>query len=76
MLSARPSEPAGATRTRRYRARQRNGERVLKIVVCENELAEALLASGRLGEREALDRAQLEREIGALVKEWVSRWRR
>jgi hypothetical protein len=37
-------------------------------------LAGALLASGRLGEHEALDRWQLAVEAGAVLAEWASRW--
>ena len=72
MLARTPA----ALKKRRYRRRLRNGVIVLKIEAREAELAEAMLLAGRLTERQALDRAELARAAGDMVREWCERWRR
>jgi hypothetical protein len=73
MLDRAPS-PA-ANRARRWRWRRRNGLVPRRIDVDEHALAEALIASGRLTESEALRPELLERELAALVADFISRWR-
>jgi hypothetical protein len=63
-----------ASRKRRYRARQRNGEIVLKVPAHEHELAAALIASGRLREAAAMDRAALEKAVNGIVGQWIDSW--
>ena len=48
--------PASTKKKRTYRRRQRDGAIVLGCEVREHEFAEALLASRRLDERQALHR--------------------
>lgn len=71
MLARTPS----AAKKRRWRARQRNGVVVLPIEVNEHDVAAAMIESGRLDERQALDRAELKRAAEILVREWAQRWR-
>jgi hypothetical protein len=56
---------SAAARARRHRTREKRGEVVLRLPVVEHQVAEALLAFGRLDERAALDRGG-----------WNGRWRR
>jgi hypothetical protein len=53
-----------------YRRRRRQGSIVLKIEAAEYPLIEALITSGRLTPDQALDRAEIEREIAAVVEDW------
>jgi hypothetical protein len=69
----RPS--SAAARARRSRWRRRNGLVPRRIDVDEHALAEALIASGRLTEGEALQPDLVERELAALVADFISRWR-
>jgi hypothetical protein len=46
-----------------------------RIDVDECALAEALILSGRLSEAEALRPELVERELSALVADFISRWR-
>jgi hypothetical protein len=72
-----PQRPpsAAATRARRWRWRRRNGLVPRRIDVDEHALAAALIASGRLTEGEALRPELIERELAALVADFISRWR-
>lgn len=69
----RPS-PAAA-RARRHRWRRRNGLVPRTLDVDENALAEALIASGRLSEAEALRPDLIERELSGVVADFICRWR-
>lgn len=73
LLHRTPSQ--AATRARRWRWRRRNGLVPRRIDVDEHALAEALIASGRLTESEALRPDLVERELAALVADFISRWR-
>src|SRR5262245_21387559 len=66
---------AAATRGRWHRCRRRNGLVPRTLDVDENALAEALIAAGRLSEAEALRPDLIERELSALIADFISRWR-
>jgi hypothetical protein len=42
--------------------------------VHEHQLAEALIAAGRLTADEALRRPLIERELARLIRDWCARW--
>jgi hypothetical protein len=65
---------AAAIKKRRYRRRLRDGLVVLRLEVRECELAEALLAAGRLDAAAALRRRELERASEGMLVEWCARW--
>jgi hypothetical protein len=67
-------DPSPAVRARRYRDRRRAGRISLRIDVLETAVIEALIASGRLTEGEALRRASIERELAQVVADWAQRW--
>jgi len=73
MLDRPPS--AAALRARRSRWRRRNGLVPRTIDSDENGLAEALIATGRLTEAEALRPELIERELSALIADFILRWR-
>jgi hypothetical protein len=73
MLDRPPS--AAAIRARRARWRRRNGLVPRTIDVDEHGLAQALILSGRLTEAEALRPELIERELSALIADFISRWR-
>jgi hypothetical protein len=64
-----------AVKQQRYRRRRANGARIFRIEADHDALVMALLASGRLSEREALDHARVERELTGVLNEWAARWR-
>jgi hypothetical protein len=70
MLARSPS----ALKKRRYRRRLRDGVIVLKLEICEVDLVEALLLSGRLGNAAAEARSALERAAEDVLTEWCARW--
>jgi hypothetical protein len=63
-----------AIRKRRYRHRRRDGLIILRLEVREAELAEAMLASGRLDNATAEARSELERAAEGVLAEWAARW--
>lgn len=63
-----------ARRKRRFRERQKAGAVVLRIEICEHQLAEALIVSGRLSDAEAMHRAELERAAAAILEQWAHSW--
>jgi hypothetical protein len=65
----------GALKKRKYRQRQRDGVILLRIEAKEADLVEALIASERLNDVQSLDRAELERAAGDVLREWCQRWR-
>ena len=67
-LARRPARPP-------FRRRRRNGLVPRTIDIDEAALAEALIATGRLTEDEALQPELIERELTALVGDFISRWR-
>ena len=62
-----------ARKQSRYRARLRSG-RVILLETPIDEVVEALLRAGRLTERQALDRSQVERAVAEVVTEWSQKW--
>jgi hypothetical protein len=72
MLARSPA----ALKKARYRARQRDGVIVLQIEIGEHALAEAMIESERLSERDALDRAKLVGAVELVLSEWCARWRK
>lgn len=70
----RPPSPA-AVRARRSRWRRRHGLVPRTVDVDEHGLAEVLIMSGRLTADEALRPELIERELSALVADFISRWR-
>ena len=72
--SARPGA-AAANKQRAYRRRQAAGLAVLGVPVRHFEFVDGLIAAGRLGVEEALDRRLVEREAAEILAEWARRWR-
>jgi hypothetical protein len=72
MLARTPA----ALKKRRYRRRLRDGLVVLRVEVAECELAEAMIAAGRLSPGAAVDRSELEAAAAAVLTEWAARWLR
>ena len=68
------STPAARKKQRAYRRRLACGKAVLKIEAPLYPLIQAMIVSGRLNEVEALDRCEVERQVGAIVEEWRQRW--
>ena len=68
------STPASRKKQRAYRKRQACGVAVLRVPVHEHALAEALIASGRLGPIETLSRPAIEAAVADIVAEWTRRW--
>jgi hypothetical protein len=65
-----------ATRRRqaRWRARVREGRAIFKLDLAHDRVVEALIVSRRLSEDAALRRELVERELAAVVEQWVERW--
>jgi hypothetical protein len=59
---------------RSYKKRQRDGVAVLRIAVPEYSLIESLIAAGRLGEVDGLDRRQVELAVEGVLRDWIERW--
>ena len=70
MLARTPA----ALKKRRYRRRLRDGVVVLSIEIREAAFAEALIASTRLSEHEALRRDLLIRAANDILTEFTERW--
>ena len=66
---------SAADRQRAYKARRRQGERVLALRREYFPLVEALLVSGRIGEKAALDRNKVSIAAAEVLHDWVERWR-
>lgn len=62
------------TKQKNYRRRLVSGVAVLKIEAPILPLVEALLAAGRLTHEQALNRAEVEREVAAIVEAWRKEW--
>jgi hypothetical protein len=63
-----------ADRQRAYRRRQNDGEAVLPVRTAYNRLCEALIASGRLSEAEALEREAVTAAAAAVLDDFIDRW--
>ncbi len=70
----KPPPSKGALRKRRERARHRMGLRVLDIETNYFRAVEALIASTRLTDVEALDQKNVEAALGEVVAEWANLW--
>jgi hypothetical protein len=67
---------AARLRQRRCRARQRAGVVPYVVEVPQATVVEALIASGRLSEGEALHRVSVEHALAAVLIDWAARWRK
>jgi hypothetical protein len=65
---------SAAARQKKARKRRKNGLVCFRVEAVENDLAEALIRSGRLSEDEAARQRRVERELGAVLCEWAARW--
>ena len=72
--SALARSPSATRKKRAYRRRQRDGAIVIGCEVNEHDFAEALLASRRLDERQALCRDHLARAAEEILREFTRRW--
>jgi hypothetical protein len=59
---------------RSYRKRRACGVAVLKIEVPLYPLISTMIALGRLSTEQALNRAEVERQAGAILEEWRRQW--
>ena len=57
------------------RASAGGGASQLRLDVPEVETIEALIASERLTEQQALDRRLVERELAIVLADWAKRWK-
>jgi hypothetical protein len=75
VLAARARRRArNRDRQRRLRAQQRAGRIRLSIVVNEDALAKALIASDRVTEAQSGDRRQIEAAVGEVVVDFIARF--
>jgi hypothetical protein len=65
------SPTASAARQRRYRARARRGEAVLRVRANYFDLINGLVESTILSEGEALDRAKVETAVAEVLQTWL-----
>jgi hypothetical protein len=63
-----------AVKKRGQRARADRGEFGINVTINECRMAEAMIVSGRLSERQALDRTKLTQAIELLLIEFADRW--
>jgi hypothetical protein len=61
-------------RSRRARARKKNGKAVLRIEVDHDPLLLALIESGRMSEAETADLRRVEAVVGKMLGEWAEHW--
>jgi hypothetical protein len=61
-------------RQKRARARRKAGLVSYRLDLSENDVAWALIASGRLTEETALNRAAVEAELATVITDWAARW--
>ncbi|HMF28579.1 MAG TPA: hypothetical protein VKE42_07390 [Candidatus Cybelea sp.] len=75
---ARAPSPDARRRARvrqaRWRARQPDGLSYYRFPLARDRLAEAMIASGRLSEDASRRRSEIERELRAVVEQWMDRW--
>jgi hypothetical protein len=71
-----PPERKAQTRRRqaRWRARQRDGLSYYRFPLPRDRLAEAMIVSGRLSEDASRRRSEVERELAAVIAQWMDRW--
>jgi hypothetical protein len=61
-------------RQRRSRRRRKAGRVLLRVETDEFRLIDALIASGRLSSDDGLARARVEKAVGQLVEDRITRW--
>jgi hypothetical protein len=66
---------AARERQRRSRDRRRRGRVVFYVDADETAVIETLIVSGRLSGDDALQRPLVERALGAMVSDWITRWK-
>ncbi|HEY1301064.1 MAG TPA: hypothetical protein VGF07_11250 [Stellaceae bacterium] len=66
---------SAAEKKRRQRRRARLGLRVLRVEIDEAALPGALIASGQIGEADALAWPAVERAVARVLRDWSRRWR-
>jgi hypothetical protein len=69
-----PGVPKATLRQRKKRRLDAAGQRPITIAPDYYALAEALIKSGRLTERECLNRAKVAAEATEIMNEWSRRW--
>jgi hypothetical protein len=67
---------SAADRQKKARERRKNGLVCFRVEGNEDDVAKAMIRSERLSEGEALRHRRVERELGAIVADWVERWLR
>jgi hypothetical protein len=63
-----------ARRQRAYRQRASRGEVCLKVNVNYFSTIDALIASSRISESDALDRTKVEAAIAVVLVDWTNKW--
>jgi hypothetical protein len=69
---ARDSDTTGATRSRRYRERVRDGELVLGTLSVPARVVERLLDDRWLTDADSFDREKILAAVGAMLKSWAA----
>lgn len=64
----------GAAKVARYRARQRAGLSVLRLIVPQHDCVSYLIETGRITPAEALNRLAVERAASDALVDLVRRW--
>jgi hypothetical protein len=62
-------------RKRRSRDRRARGRIIFNVEADEFSVIDTLILSGRLSEDEASQRHKVEKALGAMVGDWLERWR-
>lgn len=70
-----PAQRLRAKRQARWRQRQRHDTACLTIEISNyHRVVDALIGSGAIGDREALDRAEVARTIAGMLAAWSHEW--
>jgi hypothetical protein len=75
-MSADRKKEAQRRWARRHRSRARRGLKVLKPVIPHHPFVEACLDSELLTEAEALNDDKVNEAVGAVLIEWMRKWRK
>jgi hypothetical protein len=65
----------GRERSRRARARARDGDAVFQVTASHDAVVLMLLESGTLTEQDALDRHRVNSALSGLFQHWLLHWR-
>ena len=76
MLDPTTARASAARPQARARQRRRDGKRSVRIDIDHELVVGALIDSKRLSEDEALDHANVERAVAAVVEDWAKSWPR